>query len=942
MPIILALIAAALGATTGSLPFGVACGLVVGLILLRREYSNQIASLRQELDFLKRRVSESSNKQPSSSSAKQDIPQELVKEDVAQVELSPVAEPVVTSSVEYKNPWNVQSQSQPVEGFGLPTSAQSNQAASGPSVADQAFSKIKTVVWSYFTDGNVFVRIGLLVLFFGVAFLLRYAAENSMIPMQLRYIGAAVVGLVLLLMGWRLRNTKRIYALLLQGGGIGVIYITIFAAYQLANLLPSGLAFALLVLFAVFTALLAVWQDARGLAMFATIGGFIAPFLASSGSGNYIGLFSYYALLNASLLTIAWHKSWRMLNLLGFGFTFLVYGSWYVFEYQPSMRFAASCFLLLFFVMYSLLGVLYALKQEHNFKGIVDGTLVFGTPLFASSILMAMFRDYNYGIALTAAALGAYYVLISRFLWKRSGEPLRLMAEAMLAIGVVFATLAIPYALDGHWTSATWALEAAGILWVSIRQNRHYAQWFAVAIQIGAGVFFLFANSDDIGSRAWINPAFMGGVFIALGSLVSAKLLFDATAGHKLRFLHYVFFVWGMGWWLLSAGVQIDRYIEHAFEVWLVLVSATVVALLLLNDKWSWGWKPALQTAALLLPTLTCLAWASSLDNRFILAGPAALLWPLALAINYWAIVKLENEGWNTRLISMLHTGLLVLTALILSHDGVALLQYKLPALGTAYRAIVVVPLLGLIYLAKNSLLPAVQRLGDPLRAAITASALILLTCWSLLSNLSETGSTNPLPYLPFLNVLDLANIAVFVAAGLSLPLFKRVVGEQANVIYIAMGLLVFVWLSAVLLRSIHHFTGLPFDLNLMAGNAQVQTSLSILWTAIGMAAMLFASKKSLRPLWIAAAGLIGVVLVKMFFIDLDASGTVERIVSFMVVGGMLVALGYFSPIPDSDDEPAEEQNKAEPEASTNANANVNANANPGDTTSDSAVDRQN
>ena len=71
------------------------------------------------------------------------------------------------------------------------------------------------------------------------------------------------------------------------------------------------------------------------------------------------------------------------------------------------------------------------------------------------------------------------------------------------------------------------------------------------------------------------------------------------------------------------------------------------------------------------------------------------------------------------------------------------------------------------------------------------------------------------------------------------------------------------------------------------------------------MAAMLLASKRSIRTVWIVGASLIGVVLVKMFFIDLGASGTVERIVSFLVVGSLLVAMGYFSPIPkkqESDD----------------------------------------
>ena len=115
-----------------------------------------------------------------------------------------------------------------------------------------------------------------------------------------------------------------------------------------------------------------------------------------------------------------------------------------------------------------------------------------------------------------------------------------------------------------------------------------------------------------------------------------------------------------------------------------------------------------------------------------------------------------------------------------------------------------------------------------------------------------------------------------------------------------------FIWLTAVLIRSLHFYLDIPFDLSVMATDSRVQTAISILWTIIGMAAMLVSSRLIIRPAWIIGAALIGVVLIKMLFIDLAASGTIERIVSFLVVGSLLVAMGYFSPIPKKT-----EQNKA-------------------------------
>ena len=106
----------------------------------------------------------------------------------------------------------------------------------------------------------------------------------------------------------------------------------------------------MLVLFSAFTVALAILQDSRALAIYAVLGGFLAPLLASTGSGNYIGLFSYYGVLNAAVFAVAWFRAWRSLNLLGFVFTFGVFAIWVTFEYQSSQWLSASAFLLLFFL----------------------------------------------------------------------------------------------------------------------------------------------------------------------------------------------------------------------------------------------------------------------------------------------------------------------------------------------------------------------------------------------------------------------------------------------------------------------------------------------------------------------------------------------------------------------------------------------------------------
>jgi len=900
MPIIIAVVVLILVAALGDYEVAMLLAPLAGLVILYLQTRKNLGEQQAEIEQLKKYVGELYTTLPKENFSKIEE-QRRAGETIE----TPSPEPALAEQAEFEIP-------EPPE----PNPEQDNpwgQTSQSPSPINQFFEKINKAVLSYFTDGNVFVRVGLLILFFGVAFLLKYAAENSRIPIEFRFMGAAAGGLALLIVGWRFRLKKATYGLLLQGGGIGIIYITIFAAYQLASLMPSALTFTLLVFFAMFTVALAVLQDSRALAIFAIVGGFLAPILASSGSGNYIGLFSYYALLNAVIFAVAWFKTWRLLNLIGFVFTFLVYILWFVFSYQSTMLFPAIGFLLLFFFMYSLIGVFYALKQPENLKGLVDGTLVFGTPVIASSLLMAMLRHYDYGIAIGSACLGMYYVLLARFLWHRGGDMLRLIAEAMLAIGVVFATIAIPYSLDGHWTTATWALEAAGILWVSIRQQRLYAQWFAILLQVGAGVLFLFRNAFDLGTTVWINPAFLGGVFVALGAFISARMLYLLPHDLKMRLLHVPFFIWAMGWWLFSALIQIDRYIDESIIAGLILFTTTAALLVYLDRLRQWLWMPASISAALLLPVLILLSLVSILDNEHVFIFPDIIFWVLALFACYQMIVKLESVSWPDRVNLISHTLFVFFLACLLSFELTWFVEDTLAGTGQGFVALLTVFPLLFIYATRLGKVPAISRFGEALQKPIVVSLSILLLAWSLLVNVFSNGNPAPLPYSPLFNPLDIAHVALFVSLVRSIKLFGIKLNSQFYPVFIILAGTAFIWITAVLIRSLHHYLDIPFDLSIMLQNTRVQTAISILWTIIGMATMLITSRRSIRTAWIAGAVLIAIVLIKMFFVDLGASGTVERIVSFLVVGGLLVAMGYFSPIPKKSEEtvPDEESHHA-------------------------------
>jgi len=401
-----------------------------------------------------------------------------------------------------------------------------------PSLLERAFGAAKN--WLF--GGNTVLRVGVLLLFLGLAFLLRYATEGMVVPVQLRYAGVAASAVALLGLGWWLRLRNPAYALMLQGAGIAVLYLTVFAAMRLHPLLDPGMALGLLVLVTLFSAILAVKQDALGLAAAAALGGFAAPILTSTGSGNHVALFSYFALLNAGIFAIAWFKAWRLLNLIGFVGTFGIGFAWGVRSYNPQLLWSTQPFLLLFFLMYVAIGLLFARRKLREAQDApaqrgallqwaarqgdyIDATVLFGPPLVGFGLQFALIRHIEFAAAFSALALGLFYLLLARLLAGRTADRALLLVETCLALGVVFGSLAIPLGLDARWTSAAWAVEGAGIYWLGLRQQRGLARAFALLLQFGAALAFVMELEG--GYQTLLDGAPLGALMLGAALLFS-------------------------------------------------------------------------------------------------------------------------------------------------------------------------------------------------------------------------------------------------------------------------------------------------------------------------------------------------------------------------------------------------------------------------------------
>ncbi|MEZ0312744.1 MAG: DUF2339 domain-containing protein [Myxococcota bacterium] len=750
--------------------------------------------------------------------------------------------------------------------------------------------------------GNTVVRVGVIILLFGVGFLVKYGAEHGMFPIELRLIGAVILGMGLLIVGFRLRNKRLAYAVSLQGGGIGTIYLVTFAALKIYELIPHGAALAVFVVLAVATAFLAIVQDALALAVLGVLGGFLAPILASNNSGNFVALFTYYAILNAAILVISWFKDWRVLNLLGFTCTFLVGTAWGLSAYQPENYAWTQFFLALFFVFYATIAVFYAVKRPAKSRGIIDGTLVFGLPAIAFALQVGLVKDTPWGLAVSAVVVAGFYIGVASIVWKKSPEHGRSLAEAFTALGVVFVTMAIPFALNASWTAAAYALEGAGLVWVGRRQKKPLAEAAGVLLQFAAGVTFDSPGSAEL-SQPVIDAIYPYAFLRAVGALASAYFLRTRVSAIS-SVAQGLLVVWAIAWLTGGTIYDIFDHDENKHFAVITLGAITVHALLLdLIGKrlaWTAGRLGALLLGAQL--AVGVVIWAIlelgfEEQQDWSWAG-----WLFALAVWMLLLKRQDKETYpKTLAVAYGVTPLLVSTALA----GIAYLHIDRHVPEGVWSAVAAALIPAFVLFA---FLAADLRDRWPMvthRAAVIngfVPVVVYLLFWSLGGSFGSDGDPSPLPYVPLLTPLDLTQ-AFIILAGVAWALRVRVRYperfEALRVPFIAvLCFVLFAHLSAVCVRSCHYYAGVPWDWDDLMDSTVVQTSLSIAWTVIALVVTALASRKKWRVVWMVGGALLGVVVLKLFIVDLSHIQTVARIISFLVVGLLLLLIGWISPVP--------------------------------------------
>jgi uncharacterized membrane protein len=158
--------------------------------------------------------------------------------------------------------------------------------------------------------------------------------------------------------------------------------------------------------------------------------------------------------------------------------------------------------------------------------------------------------------------------------------------------------------------------------------------------------------------------------------------------------------------------------------------------------------------------------------------------------------------------------------------------------------------------------------------------------------------------YLPVLNPQDimmlLSGVALVWWAKSHIAWLQKMSAQIGSWIGGAMLVWILAWSSAMVLRAVHVWMHVPYSAYALYHSTVAQTSISIVWAVLGLALVWVASRRALKPLWMMGALVLVLVVLKLFFVDLSHVNTIARIVSFIGVGGVLLLIGYVSPLKKS------------------------------------------
>jgi uncharacterized membrane protein len=318
---------------------------------------------------------------------------------------------------------------------------------------------IKNKVSSEEASGRILGRIGIAAVVIGVSLFLKYAFNNNWVEPTGRVIIGLIIGIAIMSLAQYLRSKYLQYSDLLMGGGLVVLYLSIFAANAVYGLIDTMPTFLGMIIVTVIGVVISIVNATKTLSSVAFIGAYLTPILLGVGPLGQLITFTYLTILNAGVLGILVYKKWTSLTLTGLVGTWIIFGIWFASSYKENLLISTLIFLLIQFLIFSAASVFRIIIEKAKAEGPDYLVLLMTALSFSMTCYGLLMPQYVHYVSLGAVLIAGFYIVIALMAYKENPTD-KTLNIFLPGLAVAFLTAAVPIEFDGPWIAAWWFIEA--------------------------------------------------------------------------------------------------------------------------------------------------------------------------------------------------------------------------------------------------------------------------------------------------------------------------------------------------------------------------------------------------------------------------------------------------------------------------------------------------
>ena len=417
--------------------------------------------------------------------------------------------------------------------------------------------------WEWLLGGNWLARIGIVALIFGVAFFISLAIDRGWLGETERVVLGLVGGLAFLGAGEYYRRRYAVWAQTVTGGGIAVLYLSVYGAFALYGLISTELAFAAFALITLAGALLSLRHEAAGVAVLSIFGGFATPLLLREQLPDQRLLLAYVLVLDVGVLALAGFRNWRWFTLLAWAGSLALFAFWQM-ELNPSVALGQIGITAIFLIFAGATVAFHIVRRQA--AGIADLALVTLNAAGYYGISYALMYDpYRPWMGGFTALIAVFYALLAAACRMRGLEQFNITLFSA-GLAVVFAALAVPIQFGGPWVSMAWGVEGLVLMWLSFPLRMRELRWAGYAMFAVSVVWLLAVDSPG---------AFREDLTLFLNEYMisyAASVILPALGGCLLRLRRD----------------SLEPYERAAYPVFAVGAAATAAVAIPMQLEWPW------------------------------------------------------------------------------------------------------------------------------------------------------------------------------------------------------------------------------------------------------------------------------------------------------------------------------------------------------------------